>query len=45
MPQRPRFRAYGRPPLTLVQMRQRHLVLRSQGCPDPRRRHGRLARQ
>jgi len=35
MPQRQCFRPYARPTLTLVQMRQQHLELRSQGGLDP----------
>ncbi|MFJ6637055.1 hypothetical protein ACIQMR_37920 [Streptomyces sp. NPDC091376] len=35
MPQRPRFRPYGQSTLTLVQMRQQRLELRSQDGLDP----------
>ncbi|WP_213089184.1 hypothetical protein, partial [Streptomyces anthocyanicus] len=37
MPQRQRFRPYGQPTLTLVEMRQQHLGLRRQNGLDPLR--------
>ena len=44
MPQRQRFRPYDQPTLTLVQMRQQHLELRSQDGLDPlRSRHTRTS--